>query len=78
MGMVETRWMELIEFHIGYSTTCTPCHRDTIASRAIGVGGKQIGFASATGSENHKACSKKVDVARARTENIGANALFAF
>ena len=77
MRVVETSWMKLVEFHVGYSTPGTPSHRDAVSRGPVGICSEKIGLAGPARGQHDKTCFEHVDGAGLRVENVGACALVA-
>ena len=49
VGVIQAGGVELVELHVRHATAGTPCHGDTVASRAVRIAGIQIDLTGAAG-----------------------------
>src|SRR5690554_607814 len=75
--VVQTGWVELVEFHVGHATACTPGHSDTVTGGAVWIGGVPVRFGCAAGCDNSEARSKKLHMVVFKVQYVGANAAVA-
>ncbi|MEY5012529.1 MAG: hypothetical protein RLY69_244 [Verrucomicrobiota bacterium] len=63
--------MKLDELHVRDRCPRTPCERDTIASRGIGIGGVQVNLAAATRCQNNSVGAHDLYLASFALKHIG-------
>ena len=62
MRVEQTGWMELVEFHVGDSTTGPPRHGDAITGGAVRITRIQVDLACSAGGQQHKSSLEDLNV----------------
>ncbi len=74
MRVIEAGGMELDKLHVFHAATCAPAHGDAVTGRNIRVGGIEVDFACATGSQYRIGCQDGFHPVTLLVVNVGAPA----